>query len=342
MNPVRYITRRVRVGLPFGVILAVYFTGSMVQLAPAQPVLPETDRKHRELRQEQAPPFPEAGETASFRYARDQGGMYLIMPTDGSQSYLVPASFLQTTLSNSQLGNSQQAELLRAHTALMQEMFRTTYPDGAVQYKTPFTTQSFKSTDGTQVLLEQDPVAGPYVRVWLTGGKGQPEEFSIARGTVEQMLANKKAMNDQRLEGLRSFPFRLPEAARAGDFSRVSAAELARLVQQKPGLRQHQFVQMAPYSAGTPRQAAAPPSVAPRGVPQSPDLAQLPFQAPALGTYAPSSNRLSQPVAGTLRAEAGDAHGVPTSVWWRSAPFIVALSLFVFGLTAMVISLSRR
>ena len=63
MNPVRYITRRVRVGLLLGVILAVYFTGSMVQLAPAQPVLPETDRKHRELRQEQAPPYNPCGGT---------------------------------------------------------------------------------------------------------------------------------------------------------------------------------------------------------------------------------------------------------------------------------------
>lgn len=339
MNPVRYIMRRVRVGPLLGVILAVYFAGSMVQLAPAQPVLPvlpETDRKHQELRlrQEQAPPFPEAGETVSFRYARDQGDMYLIMPTDGSQSYLVPASFLQTTLGNRGLSNPQQAELLQAHAALQQEMFRTTYPDGAVQYATPFTPQSFRSTDGTQVVLEQDAVAGPYVRVSLTGGRGQPEEFSIARGTAEQILASKQLTDDQRLAGLRSFPFRLPEAARAGDFSRVSAAELARLVQQKPGLRQHQFVQMAPISAETPRQAGAPPSVAPRGVPQSPDLAQLPFQAPALGTYAPSSNRPSQ--------LAVDAHGVPTSVWGRLAPYIVALSLVVIGLIATAIRLYRR
>jgi len=342
MNPVRSITRRVRVGRLLGVILAVYFTGTMVQLAAAQLVLPDIDGKHRELRREQAPPFPEAGETASFRYARDQGDMYRITPTDGSQSYLVSASFLRTTLNNSQLDNSQQAELLQAHTALMQEMFRTTYPDGAVQYKTPFTPQSFKSTDGTQVRLEQDPVAAPYVRVWLTGGEGPPEEFSIARGTVEQMLANKRTTDDRRLEGLRSFPFRLPEAARAGDFSRVSAAELARLVQQKPGLRQHQFVRMAPFSAETQRQAAAPPSGAPHGVPQSADLAQLPVQAPALGSNAPSGNRLSKLVAGTLRAEAMDAHGVPTSAWWRSAPYIIALSLLVFGLVAMVMSVYRR
>jgi hypothetical protein len=262
--------------------------------------------------------------------------MYLITPTDGSQSHLVSESFLRTTLGNSQLDNSQQAELLQAHPALMQEMFRTTYPDGAVQYTTPFTPQSFRSTDGTQVLLEQDPVAGPYVRVRLTGDRGQPdEEFSMARGTVEQMLANNRATNDQRLEGLRSFPFRLPEAARAGDFSRVSAAELARLVQREPGSRQHQFVQMAPFSAETSRKVDAPPSVAPRGVPQSPDLAQLPFQAPSLGTYAPNSNRPS-------RAEAVDAHGVPTSVWGRSAPYIVALSLLVFGLIAMGIRLYRR
>src|SRR5437867_2404909 len=148
----------------------------------------------------------------------------------------------------------------------MQEMFRTAYPDGTVEYETPFATQSFESTDGTQVLLEQDPVAAPYIRVWLTGGEGGPGEFSMARTAVEQMLASKQLTDDQRLQGLRSFPFRLPEAARAGDFAQVSAAELARLVQQEPGLRQYEFVHMARFasegaegrSAETPRQQREP------------------------------------------------------------------------------------
>lgn len=189
------------------------------------------------------------------------------------------------------------------------------------------------------------------------------------------MLANKQLTDDRRLQGLWSFPFRLPEAARAGNFAQVSAAELALLVQQERGLDQYEFVQMARFtsegaeerSAETPRQqrepraaqhpaAAPPPLAAPRGVQQRPALAQLPFQAPAgtgeqppptTGTYAPSSDRLPQLAAGTLkrspivRTEAANAHGVPTSVW-RWAPHIVAISLFVFGLIAMVVRVHRR
>jgi len=310
----------------------------MVQLAQAQPVLPATDPKQPEVRQRPAAPFPDAGETPAFRYTRDQGDMYLIIPTDGSPSYSVSASFLQTTLGNGRLTNAQQAELLQAHTSLMQEMFRATYPDAAVQYPAPFASQSFTGTDGTQVLLTQDPVAGPYVRVSLTGGRGQPEEFSMGRGTVEQILANTQLTNDQRLAGLRSFPGRLPEAARAGDFSRVSAAELARLVQQQPGMRQHLFVQMAPLSAAPPRQAGVAPPGAPGGLPPGSELAPLPFQGSQLGSPAPGSNGPSQPVAGTVRAEPADGS---TSAWGRAAPYIAVLSLVISGLMVIVISFYR-
>lgn len=345
MHPAQYITRRVRVGLLLGVI-PVCFAASVVRPEPAQ-AAPDTrleiERRQPELPLKPPPPLPEAGETPSFRYARAQGGLYLITPTDGSQSYLVSASFLQVTLSNNQLDNSQKAELLQAHPTLMQEMFTTAYPDGTVQYETPFTPQSFQGTDGTQVLLEQDPLAGPYVRVRLTGGTG-PAEFSIARATVEQISANKQLTDDQRLQGLRSFPFRLPEGARAGNFAQVSAADLARLVQQQPRLGQYQFVQMA-----------ALPSIASRGAPQIPPP-QLPFQTPAIdstverpqsipGTYPPSSGKMPRLAARTslshvVGAEAVDAHGVSTSAWhW--GPYIIALGLVMFGLIA-IIAVHRR
>jgi len=330
MKAVSYITWRARVGLLLGLILAVYCTGFLVPFALAQPVAPEADRKNREPRlPQERPPLPAAGETPAFRYAQDQGDMYRIMPTDGSQSYLVPASYLQAILNNSQMSNSHQAELLRAHESLQQEMFKARYPDGTVQYETAFETQSFTSTDGTRVVLAQDPVAGPYVRVSITGGSGQPEEFSMPRAMAERLLANKRMTNDQRLEALRSFPFRLPEAARAGDFSRVSAAELARLVPQKPLLPPNQLARTAPPSAATLRQGDAPP-----GVPRSPDLAQRP-QVPALGTGEAGSSRPS-------RAEEVDAHSVPASVWGRPSTYIVALSLLVVGLIAVVIRAYRR
>ncbi|MDE2483855.1 MAG: hypothetical protein KGL32_01215 [candidate division NC10 bacterium] len=342
MHPAEYNTRRVRIGLLLGTI-PVCVAAFVVRPEPAQAVLPET-RLEIEHKQTEvlAPPLPEAGETTSFRYARAQGDQYLITPTDGSQSYLVPTSFLQVTLNNSQLDNSQKAELLQAHPALMQGMFTAAYPDGTVRFETPFTPQSFQGTDGTQVRLEQDPLAGPYVRVQLTGGT-EPARFSIARATAEQILANKQLTDDQRLQGLRSFPFRLPEEARAGNFAQLSAADLARLVKQEPRLGQYQFVQMA-----------TPPSTASRSVAQILPRPQLPFQVSDStveqpqsipGTYPPSSGKMPRLATGTslshvVGAEAVDAHGVSTSAWhW--APYIIALGLFVLGLIS-IIALHRR
>ena len=62
-------------------------------------------------------------------------------------------------------------------------------------------------------------------------------EFSVARSVIEQMLAHQQLADDQLLQNLRSFPYRLPEAARVGDFTRLSAVDLALLVQREPGLR---------------------------------------------------------------------------------------------------------
>src|SRR5262249_47274780 len=142
-------------------------------------------------------------------------------------------------------------------------------------------TQWLTGTDGTWGQLEQDPVAAPYIRIRLGGGGETAVEFSVARSMVEQMLANTQSTDDQLLQTLRSFPYRLPEAARAGDFAPLSPAYLALLVQQEPGLRRYEFLQLGRVSqdgadtrpAETPRQqsqsqvgqppAAASPSASP-------------------------------------------------------------------------------
>lgn len=375
MKPMRCIGWRVCAGLLLGFALVMCHKAS-VMAAPqhgiVQPVLPKEDTNRKE-----ALPLPEAGETAHFRYAQDRGGMYRITPTDGSPSYLVSASFLQVTLDSLQLDSFQQAEMLQSYPALMQKMFTKTmaqaYPDATAEYEVPFPTQSFEGTDRTQGLLEQDPAAAPYIRVRLTGGEGEPVEFSVARAVVEHMLANERLTDDQLLQGLRSFPFRLPEAARAGDFARLSAAELARLVQQEPELRRYEFIQMGrlsrddaeDHSTGTPRQqrksrvgqrpAATSPAAAPLGVQQRPALAQLPAQIPATrgngeqlqsdsGAYTPGIGGIFPQVAEPLtrspvaRTEATSAHGV----WMPLGLQIVAISLFALGIIALVVSRRTR
>lgn len=193
--------------------------------------------------------LPETGTTQYFRYERDSEEMYRITPIDGTPPYLVSASFLRITLGSARIDNFQQAELLNAYPILMQEMFTKAmaqaYPDGTTEYEEPFSPQAFIDTNGTQLLLTQDPVAVPYVRVRFTSDTGKSGEFSVARSVVEQMLANSQLTDDQLLRGLQTFPLRLPEAARSRNFTHLSAVELASIIQQDPELRRHEFIRMA-------------------------------------------------------------------------------------------------
>lgn len=371
-------------GLLLGFTLVVCDMATVVaapQFEIAQTVPPQDDiARQGDTDQKEVIPLPAAGETAHFRYERDRDDIYRIIPTDGSPSYLVSASFLQVTIENPQLNSFQQAGLLRGYPALMQSMFTQImaqmYPDGTTEYEVPFPTQWLTGTDGTQGLLEQDPVAAPYIRVRLSSGGDESVEFSVARSIVEPMLANAQLTDAQLLQSLRSFPYRLPEAARAEDFARLSAADLALLVQREPGLRRYEFLQMGRFSpdgvenrsAETSRQqsktrvgqlpAVVSPSASPPGLLPSPTLAQLPPQIPVAketraqsrsdsGVYAPGMDRLSPQVAEPAKRSsiaspaAASVHGTQTSIWSLSLQ-IAAISLCVLGIIALVISHRSR
>lgn len=357
-------------GVLLGLTLMVCDTASVVALAQPDAGAPALVKKNADQRDVR--PLPEAGETAHYRYQRDSGNMYWIMPADSSPPYLVSESFLQTTLNSRRLDSAQQADMLRTYPALMQGMFTQTmtqaYPDGTVESEAPFSSQSFEATDGTQVLLEQDPVAAPYVRVRLSGPEGEPEEFSVARTVVERMLARPQFTDDHLLQGVRSFPFRLPESARAGNFARLSAEDLALLVQREPALRQYEFVQMAQYrerdadqAVATPRvprerQArqlppAPAPSAAPPGGQHTPPRALLPSQTLAMGETreAPHPNTAirtysiggrSQPggkASEHSSAEAPGASGIWTNILHRGL-HIAFISLLALSIIALVVS----
>jgi hypothetical protein len=144
-------------GLLLGFTLVVCYSAPVVaapQFEVVQTVPPQDDTDWKDdTDRKEVIPLPAAGETAYFRYERDRGDMYRIIPTDGAPSYLVSASFLQVTLDNPQFDSFQQAGLLRAYPALMQDMFTKTmaqmYPDATTQYEAPFPTQWLTGSDGT-------------------------------------------------------------------------------------------------------------------------------------------------------------------------------------------------
>jgi hypothetical protein len=369
------------VGLLLGFTLAVGYAAPGYDtpgLGTAQPALPSKDTEQREII-----PLPTAGATEHFRYARERGGLYRITPSDGTPSYLVSEHFLRVTLANTDLDGFQQAEILRSYSTLVQEMFTNTmaqaYPVATTESAEPFATLTLDGTDGTSVVLEQDPVAAPYVRVRLrSGAGGEVVEFSVARSMVDHLLANNQLTDDQVLRGLQSFPFRLPEVARRGDFERLSAAELAALVQKEPALQQHEVIQMsrlygtdagtAVRSTETLLQQARPQAkpfpeatfraAEPPGMKRRTALAQQPSPTLAMdrtGKQPPSNagaivhgtDGLSQqetassgrfPVTKSA-APTTDALPIGVSPW---VLYILASSLFAVGIIALVASLSRR
>jgi hypothetical protein len=367
MNPGQSSVWRTCVGLLLGCALAMCQTAFGASTPPREAGLQAPSKDDPD--QQTSLPLPEAGTTAYFRYKRDAENMYRIIPADGSQSYQVSASFLQRTL-ELQADSFQQETILRTYPALMQKMFTEllsqAYPDGTVEYEVLFLSQSFEGTEGTQMFLEQDPAAAPYVRVRRISPEGKQEEFSVARDLVEQLLANEQLTDDQLLQGLQAFPFRLPEAARAADFTHLSAEQLAALVQAEPALRRlgRYSDEAEDRSANTPRQpkepqAKRPPtpgsrSAEPLGVRPKPAPSPLPSQTletsttreepqPNPGARASDRGARSQQAAKSwersplVRTEAASARSTWISLLQQGIQ-IGAISVFSLGIIALVIS----
>lgn len=242
---------------------------------------PEEDAKAREDTEEPGREMPLLhGETAAFTYAAEPGftGVVRIYPKDGSASYLVSENFLGLALQKSEAIDSQRLEkTLRNYPSMTQSLFENmmgqVYPDASLTSRKPFESQTFGNVDATYVQLEQDPRAEPYVRVKIETAHSGFLEFSVARNIVEALLAKRPSNDEEIIQGLMSIPFRLPERARQ-NFDRLSAAELAHLVENDPALQHHEFIRMRRVYERFPPQAA-PQS-------ESRPLKQAPHQLPPL------------------------------------------------------------
>jgi hypothetical protein len=194
-------------------------------------------------------PLPDSGQTGAYTYSREPGvpGVYRIYPGDGSASYLVSENFLQLILSDSRLDSEKQEMVLHGYQSqneqLFQHIMNQAYPDASHGDKEGFQSQRFAGADGTSALLEQDPYAQPYVRVTIKTADGTTSSFSIARGMVEQSLANGNLTDEQKIQALLSYPFPLPEDIRHR-FNSLSTSELAEIVQNTPALQSQEFIKM--------------------------------------------------------------------------------------------------
>jgi hypothetical protein len=117
------------------------------------------------------------------------------------------------------------------------------FPDSTVQTK-PYQSSVLQVGD-KDVILEQDPKAGPYVRVTITDKNGNVTgEFSISKTLAEQISGASSMTPEEKLALLGDATNYLPESARA-DFAHLSREGLTALIDQKPELAGQEFTKMS-------------------------------------------------------------------------------------------------
>lgn len=230
-------------------------------------------------------PLAEEGTTGTFSYFRspDYRDAYVVVPRDGTASYLVSESFLGLVLHRGLdderrlvvLSNYRNM-VLQANDQIMADGFPTSAAPGAE----PFATRTLSSPTGMRAVIEQDALAPPYVRVTLTGDETTVDEFSLVRSVVEQLLNNPHLTDGQRIEALKTFGLRLPEEARAS-FKNLTAEKIREMASNSPALQENEYVRMSRIL----RQSAKDPvgQRPPRNVrPEMPFLpvASIPHDAP--------------------------------------------------------------
>jgi len=295
------------------------------------------------------PPLPDAGETEAFSFARslEYEGVFVVRPRDGSEPIYVSESFMELTVRDPRLNSESKLTVLRNYQQTTQSQFDMTigrsYPDASRADETAFAGQVLGGgNEGLQAMLAQDPLAPPYVRVRLSSADGSTEEFSIAREAAQRVLGDARLSDSQKINALRTFPFRLPDDVRRR-FSTMSKEDFLQAVVQSPELRRQEFVRMREVyekvAQAKAQSAAAPAAQAPAAAaspapPPSPQAASAP---PWKATPRP------RPVA-TPGAQADEAAQAPDSPPSNpkadhalnrgpalAAALIVAASLAAFG-----------
>jgi hypothetical protein len=196
-------------------------------------------------------PTEQFGSNDAFSYSHTSSDptVAVIYPNSGGDPVFVSSSFLGMMLRNQQLTNEQKLKAMQSYRQMNEQAFdrisQQSLPDKSVQTE-PFADTTL-TADGRTVVLSQDPLASPYVRVSVAGSDGKvQEEFSIAKDIVDKLVKS-NATPEKKLEGLSQFPLRLPEDTRSrfDDMNTTGLMESAIASQPKAAtqemIRMHQF-----------------------------------------------------------------------------------------------------
>lgn len=192
-------------------------------------------------------PSYDSNDKFSYSVSKDDSSVVVVVPNDGSNPVHVSSNFLGMVMNDTNTNNSDRLEHLKAYETMTlgarQHFMEDMFPDGSAQTK-PFQSAALQIGD-KDVILEQDPKAGPYVRVTITDKNGNvTAEFSISKTLAEQISGASSMTPEEKLALLGDSANYLPEAARA-DFANLSREGLTSLVDQKPEIAGQEFTKMA-------------------------------------------------------------------------------------------------
>ena len=233
-----------------GLIVAACMAGSVSRGQPAgrAPVSESDDELARKGASPPRPPLPASGSTATFSYqASDIEGVYTVTPVGGEFSFQVSESFLGLVVDNQALSDQQRAIVLSQYPTLVSGTYSDkmveAYPTAADFDGTPFRETTITGNNGDFVVIQQDPLAGPYARVTLKTANGEVQTFSLNRAILEYLLSNTALSADQIIEATKKYIFRLPDDARYS-FNTITHSNIVRLASELPEIKRQEFVWM--------------------------------------------------------------------------------------------------
>ena len=188
-------------------------------------------------------PMPLSGSTTMFNYWKSgpTSSYYVVQSAANTGfSFMVSDNFLGLVLQSPQVDDKTRLSMLAQYpffmNALYTDRMSTNYPAADRSYETPFETVQ---SEGLSIV--QDDMASPYVRVRVVNPDGTVEEFSINRDLVDRILAEQDWETTNLVGALQSYPYRLPENARA-NFRHLTKEQIMEMAESTPGVARQEFV----------------------------------------------------------------------------------------------------
>lgn len=194
-------------------------------------------------------PPPLASDTRdefSYSPSSEYEGFSTVYPTGGGEPINVSTTFLNLTLKS----GGTDAEVLQSarnyekmNASISDKFMDQFFPDSTAD-SASLQPRAIQGTD-QDIVVEQDPLAGPYARVTVSDKEGNViSESSVSAQAAAGILDQPYLSADQQIAALARPDFLLPESARQ-NFSSMSAEQLRALVLEKPELANQEFIKAA-------------------------------------------------------------------------------------------------